>query len=151
MDQTWSRVSFSVGRTKNYYLAANGTKTFLTYGNWSHLAKFCGQNLSTRHFSKLHTTFLVRNLSRNLPRVYWKIGKNIRDAVGLGCGKEKRLETLWGKKNTNEVTKGRGIHNHRKSNRWSWFWCTEFIEKFIWGVRIYSFYEINCFSRILWK
>ena len=96
-------------------------------------------------------TFLVRNLSRNLPRVYWKIGKNIRDAVGLGCGKEKRLETLWGKKNTNEVTKGRGIHNHRKSNRWSWFWCTEFIEKFIWGVRIYSFYEINCFSRILWK
>ena len=96
----------------------------------------------------------VRNLSRNLPRVYWKIGKNIRDAVGLGCGKEKRLETLWGKKKRSEVTKGRGIHNHRKSNRWSqwsWFWCTEFIEKFIWGVRIYSFYEMNCFSRILWK
>ena len=97
-------------------------------------------------------TFPVRNLSRNLPRVYWKISKNIRDAVGLGCSKEKRLETLWGKKKRNEVTKGRGIHNHRKSDRgsqWSWFWCTEFNEKFIWGVRIYSFYEMNCFSRIL--
>ena len=43
-------------------------------------------------------TFPVRNLSRNLPRAYWKIGKNIRDTVGLGCGKEKRLETSWGKK-----------------------------------------------------
>ena len=48
---------------------------------------------------------------------------------------KKRGWNLCGvKKKRNEVTKGRGIHNHRKSNRWSqwsWFWCTEFIEKFI--------------------
>ena len=51
-------------------------------------------------------TFPVRNLSRNLPRVYWKIGKNIRDALGLGCGKEKRLESLWGKKKEKWSDKG---------------------------------------------
>ena len=28
---------------------------------------------------------------------------------------------------------------------------SEFIEKFIWYVGIYSFYEMNCFSRILWN
>lgn len=57
MDETSSRVTFSVGKTKNYYLSANGIKTFLIYGNGSHLAKFCGQNLSTRQFSKLHPYF----------------------------------------------------------------------------------------------
>ena len=53
-------------------------------------------------------TFPVRNLSRNLPRAYWKIGKNIRDTVGLGCGKEKRLETSWGK-NKKEVKRQRVV------------------------------------------
>ena len=62
---------------------------------WQSFAvKICQQDT----FLSCTLTFPVRNLSRNLPRVYWKIGKNIRDAVGLGCGKEKRLETLWGKK-----------------------------------------------------
>ena len=84
---------------------------------WQSFAvKICQQDT----FLSCTLTFPVRNLSRNLPRVYWKIGKNSRDAVGLGCGKEKRLETLWGKKKKrNEVTKGRGIHNHRKSDRGS--------------------------------
>ena len=91
IDQMWSRVSFSVGRTKILR------------------SKSVNETLCT-------LTFLVQNLSRNLPRVYRKISKNIRDAVGLGWGKEKRLETLWGKKKRTKV-KGRGIHSHRKSNR----------------------------------
>ena len=68
-------------------------------------------------FPSCTLTFLVLNLFKNFPRVYRKTGKNIREAVGLRCGKEKRLETLWGEKKRSKVTKSRGIHNHRKSNR----------------------------------
>ena len=49
-------------------------------------------------FPSYTLTFLDWNLSRHLPKVSRKIGKKIRDAEGLGWGKEKRLETLWGKK-----------------------------------------------------